>query len=225
MRKIIFIITLFFVTPLIAQKGYWLCKNYKVIDSTQGWRVGQVGLIIDFNNSKLRHLLKDTIIDVNINKSQNKIWFNNDTDTINYSIKNSEIEFKEDNIINVFHPFKFKKDLNFSEEEVSNLLIRKRIKPIQDSLRISFRASKIKGHPNSKARIFQTIYSDRDLFFNFWFLEKINNNLFLCFYTEFEPHEINYHRVLEINKKYIELEPIIEYPRRPKLRRLEFIEY
>jgi hypothetical protein len=188
-------------------------------------KTGEVGLIIDFTNSKLIHLLKDTVVDVNINKSQNKIWFRNDIDTIKYSIKNSVIEFKDDNVINVFHPFEFKKNVNFSEEEVTKLLIRKRIKPIEDSLRISFRGYKIKGHSNPKARIFQTIYSDRDLFFNFWFLEKINNNLFLCFYTEFEPHKINYLRVLEINEKYIKLEPIIEYPRRPKLRFLEFNEY
>jgi hypothetical protein len=73
MKKILFVFTLFFASSLIAQKGYWLCKSYKVVDSTQGWRPGQVGLIIDFTNSKLTHLLKDTIIDVNINKSQNKI--------------------------------------------------------------------------------------------------------------------------------------------------------
>ena len=75
MKKILFIFTLFFASSLIAQKGSWLCKNYKVIDSTKGWRTGEVGLIIDFTYSKLRHLLKDTIIDVKINKSQNKIWF------------------------------------------------------------------------------------------------------------------------------------------------------
>ena len=226
MKKILFVFTLFFASSLIAQKGYWLCKNYKVIDSTKAWTPGSVGLVLDFKNSKVLHIARDTSVNVIIDKKNKNINLKNDTlPPINYKIVKNIIEMKGNNTIDLFYPFEFKKDLNFSEEEVSKLLITKRIKPIEDSIRINFRGNKVKGHRNPKARILQTIYSDRDLFFNFWFLEKINNNLFLCFYTEFEPHKINYLRVLEINKKHIELEPIIEYPRRPKLRRLVFKEY
>ena len=200
-------------------------KNYKVIDSTKGWRTGEVGLIIDFTNSKLRHLQKDTLINIKVNKYLKKISFKNDADTIKYTFKDSLLEFKDDNIINIFQPFKFKKELNFSKEKVLKLLTKNRIKPIENSLRINFRNYKIKDHINPKAKILQVQKVNGDLFLSFWFLEKINNNLILGFYTEYEPNEINYYRILKITNKLIQVEPLIEYPLKPKLRFLEFEEY
>ena len=220
MRKLLFIFILLISTSLFSQKGYWLCKSYKVIDSTKGWTKGDIGLIIDFSNSKLMHLTRDTTIQVNIDKINKKISKKTDSLLLlSYKKVNNTIEMKNDNVINVFSPFKFKKELNFSKEKVFKSLISGKAIPIKDSLKLFFLDSKSPYHPQLK--IFKTKFKNNEAILGNWFINKINNNIFVGFNNNYDLN-LHFYRVSKFKSDLITLEPIITYDFLLELKKIEF---
>jgi len=209
MKKLLFILLIFFSFQLTAQNGYWLCKNYRVIDSTQGWRTGEVGLIIDFTNSKLMHLLNDTVVDVRINRVKKTISIKNEIDTINYSVKKSSIEFKDDNVISVFHQFEFKEVLNFSKEKLILFLTTNHLILERDS--VSFRFEKRRKTSSSEFKTLNYFWKGKQ-YKGSWHIEKIKGNIFIGM-TDDEDwgKEMNIYRVISSNEESIDLEIIKDY--------------
>ncbi|MGB0890838.1 MAG: hypothetical protein ACPGUU_00705 [Flavobacteriaceae bacterium] len=220
MKKMLLIIYLLISGVTNAQKGYWLCKSYRVIDSTKLFSHSGIGLIIDFNNSKLMTLKKDTAINVKIDKVRRLITYKNDPLKLNYKKVNNTIEIRDNNTTNIFYPFEFKAKQNLSKKKVIEKLTLNKIKPIRDSLKLKFTNNKNIYYPHLKILITQFINYDK--FKSNWFLEEINKNLFLGISSEFEPYEIHYFRIIKINKKSIDVEPIIEYDFLPNLSKIEF---
>jgi len=214
MKKLLFILILFVSISITAQKGYWLCKEYRVIDSTQGWSSGNVGLIIDFTNSKLRHLLKDTVIDVNINKIKKTISLKDPRYTIRYSLRKSSVELKDNNTINVFYQFDFKKEFNFSKEKIENVLINNQLILERDSVKFQFKNER--NMPSSEFRTLNYFWRKKQ-HKGSWCIEKINKNIFIGM-TDDEDlgTKMNIYRVIKFNKDFIELAVIKKYLKESK---------
>jgi hypothetical protein len=214
MKKVLLILLIFFSFQLTAQKGYWLCKNYRVIDSTKGWGVGEIGLIIDFTNSKLMHLLKDTIIDININNIKKTISFKNEIDTIRYSVKKSSIELKVNNTKNIFQEFEFNNELNFSKEKIERLLIDNKVILEKDSIIFQFEDKR--NISSSKFRTLNYFWRGKR-HKGLWCVEKIKENVFIGM-TDDEDwgSKMNIYRVISMNDKFLYLEIIKDYFNRSK---------
>ncbi|MDC1162058.1 hypothetical protein OAT18_01310 [Tenacibaculum sp.] len=223
MKKLLSILLFFIVNVCFAQKGYWLCKDYRIIDKSKGWGSGCVGLIIDFDNSKTMILERDTIVNIKVDKFNKVISLENFIRKENYSIVNETIEIKEDNIINVFYPFKFKNEIDFSKEKIFNKLISTEIKRIKNYGKFHFtNGESMKTMCNSDIRVLNTTFLDKEKQKSLWFIQKINKNVFLGFNTAWEQHNLNIYRVIGINDKSIDLEPIVENALSLNLKKIEF---
>ncbi len=208
MKKLLFILIFFVSTSISSQKGYWLCKEYKVIDSSKGHGSSNIGLIIDFTNSKLRHLLKDTVIDVKINKIKKTISNKNEMDTIKYSFRKSLIEFKDGNTVNVFYPFEFKKEFNFSKEKIENLLTNNQLIMKKDTVNFQFKNKK--NVLSSEFRRLNYFWRGK-LYKGLWCIEKINKNIFIGITDDDLGIKMNIYRVVTLNKDVIELAAVKKY--------------
>lgn len=223
MKKLLFIVFILFSISVSSQEGYWLCKDFRIVERENGWGPNFVGIMIDFSNSKVMALVKDTIIPVSIDKLNKVISYEKDPRVLNYKKVNNTIEIKDGVIINVFYPFKFKKELCFSKNKVLKKLISNKIKNPRDSLTIKFLNKKSDYNPY--ARVLSTQFlSQKEYKTVYWFLEEINKNLFLSFSSEYNPMLIESYRITGVNKKRIDLETIIEQKTITTFKKIEFVD-
>ncbi|MCH3883622.1 hypothetical protein [Tenacibaculum aquimarinum] len=190
MKKLLFIIFLFFSITLFSQEGVWILKNNERIDEKKPSQPAIKGLIIDFQKSIVKPVYTDTIIRFKIDRLNNKMKALKTDVWSKYKVfKNDSliIEDTESNNKLFFYPLELNRRINKSKNEIIDLLTKKEFNKIEDSITLNFKKEIVFKH--IKKRELKTNYN-YDKSSGGWFLSEINSNFFLGF--SFAPYVQGY---------------------------------
>ena len=169
-----------------------------------------VGGIINFDKHNIGSIFSDSLVNVNINFNESKIYLKSDTINIDFKIygKDSiEIDFGK-NMMHVFRPLNLNHKLKTNKNEIKNFLIKNKLKKINGELDIEFSdkfffRDVIYEKKNKKNTLINKSWNDK----GYWLIKEIEENFFLIFTLD-QISDDNIYQIISLDKCKMELLPL-----------------
>ena len=192
--------------------GIWMSYNNYVIDTNSGYTSGNEGVLIDFDNQTIGTINSDSIVSVNIDFKQSKLFMKTDTLNVDFKVyrKDSiEIDFGQ-NMMHVFRPLNLNHKLSVNKSQINDFLTKNNFEKINGGIdytfsdKFFFRDDMIEKKKKRNAFINKT-WNDE----GFWYVKEIEQNYFLIFTLD-QTSDQNIYQIISINKCKMQLEQLQE---------------
>ena len=208
MNRIIAFLMIIGISTCHAQeiKGVWMSYNNYTIDEGKGTRSRDEGVLIDFDNSTLGMIDRDTLVPIKIDLKKSMLFtLNNEviTEFKRFGKDSLEIDMGR-NKMHVFRPLDLRHKLKIDKNILVKILINSRFQEIDEDYRLKFK-NEIHHLNRGFARNVDVRYLDcKEGFIGYWYVKELQGNLFLVFTTS-EDDEQHIYQVTKVGECRIEL--------------------
>ncbi|MCF6279980.1 MAG: hypothetical protein L3J14_06500 [Flavobacteriaceae bacterium] len=206
-------------------EGVWMYLNERSLKYGYEWSLNDNGLIFDFDNSKVKVLIKDTILDAHFTfRKKLAIKLLGEREKVNYKIIHNdviELEFESENDeVSVFKLLDLSYKLNTSKEEIIDFLVNVKLPQIEENglydsegkllryLELNFKNDFYKYGKTKSIRTLKSNYFEKSNDDGYWYIGEVNKNFFLFFSVHLV--ETNVYQIISLNKSRMELKPFYD---------------
>lgn len=213
---IIIVLIVFVSCNVTRPKGVWITIKDKQMTSENGYTHGYTSLVVDFDKLENHFLATplDSIERFTINPKSNQILGDRASNYINYKLYNNdslEVYIEEHNLTKVLVPLSLNSKLDFSKDQIIQILTKQQSYSVNDTLNVEFSNNYLEDDYFTKGikdkRILTSFFPERQ-FTGYWYIGEKNKNFFLIINPDPDSTQEYIFHITDINEKKIDLKDI-----------------